>query len=226
MPQEKHRSMLMRFAILVAIFLVTNLVAFPQSTSLKTEILEEPYHALAPSQSLQWFITSTFSPSHLAGVAFVSGGGTAVNRPQEYGTQWKGFGDRVGTGMATSAVGNGIEAGLGEILREDPRYFRTSQKPFNARVENVVRLTFSARGSTGGFGPAYARYMGILGGNLLSNTWRVHSEANVQSALLRSSEGFGGRMAANAFEEFWPDLKKRVLHKRSRVRQGSLENAE
>jgi len=242
----------MRFAILVAFFLATNLVALPQSTpgepasesypsfssnqdeqswslssfgSLKTETLEEPYHALAASQRLHWFITSTLSPSHIAGVAFVSAGGTAVNRPEEYGAHWNGFGDRVGTGMATSAVGNGIEAGLGEILREDPRYFRASQKPFKTRVGNVVRLTFSARGSTGSFGPAYARYMGIVGSNFLSNTWRVPSEANAQSALLRSSEGFGGRMAANAFAEFWPDLKKRVLHKRG-VTQGSLENSE
>ena len=156
----------MRFAILVAFFLTTNLVALPQSTpgepasesypsfsfnqdepswsfssfgSLTTEMLEEPYHALAPGQSLHWFIISTLSPSHIVGAAFVSAGGTAVNRPEEYGAHWNGFGDRVGTGMATSAVGNGIEAGLGEILREDPRYFRASQKPFKTRVGNCAR---------------------------------------------------------------------------------------
>ena len=28
----------------------------------------------------------------------------------------------------------------------------------------------------------------------------------------RTAEGFAGRMVANAFEEFWPDLKKRVFH--------------
>ena len=34
----------------------------------------------------------------MAGVAFVSAGGTAVNRPWEYGPHWRGFGDRFGTG--------------------------------------------------------------------------------------------------------------------------------
>ena len=29
-----------------------------------------------------------------------------------------------------------------------------------------------------------------------------------------SAEGFAGRMAANAFEEFWPDVKSHVFHKR------------
>lgn len=39
------------------------------------------------------------------------------------------------------------------------------------------------------------------------------AKANAHDALLRTSEGFAGRMAANAFEEFWPDIKKRVFHK-------------
>jgi hypothetical protein len=55
----------------------------------------------------------------------------------------------------------------------------------------------------------------ILGSNFLSNTWRVHSEANAHDALLRASGGFAGRMAANAFEEFWPDIKKRIFRKRN-----------
>ena len=66
---------------------------------------------------------------------------------------------------------------------------------------------------TKALGPAYARYMAIFGNNFLSNTWRVNSEANTRAALLRASEAFGGLMAANAFEEFWPDIRKRVFHK-------------
>jgi hypothetical protein len=55
----------------------------------------------------------------------------------------------------------------------------------------------------------------ILGSNFLSNTWRVHSEANAPDALLRASGGFAGRLAANAFEEFWPDIKKRIFRRRN-----------
>ncbi len=108
-----------------------------------------------------------------------------------------------------------MEASAGLLFREDPRYFRVPDRPFKARVGNVVRLTFSARGGGGGVRPAYARSIAIVGGNFLSNTWRVPSEANPQHALLRASEGFAGRMAANAFTEFWPDIEKHVLHKRT-----------
>ena len=85
-------------------------------------------------------------------------------------------------------------------------------RPFKARVGNVVRLTIVARRDDGSYGPAYARYIAIGGNNILSNTWRVHSEANLQNALLRTVEGFAGRMAVNVFEEFWPNVKKRVFH--------------
>jgi hypothetical protein len=90
-------------------------------------------------------------------------------------------------------------------------------------VGNVVRLTFVARSDDGGLGPAYARYAAIVGGNFLSNTWRVHSEANVKDALLRSSEGFAGRIAANAFTEFWPDVKGHVIRKYTGASQSNTK---
>ena len=53
---------------------------------------------------------------------------------------------------------------------------------------------------------------------------------NVRSLVsirnLRSSEGLAGRMAANAFGEFWPDLKKYFFHKRNQAAQQRLKNAE
>ena len=232
-----------RFAILIAIFLAIHLVASAQSlpsgstirprqsallrthhkfkrpsspsllTPLKPQTLGAPYQSLTPRQSLSWFTTNTMDPANLVGGILESALGTAPNRPIEYGPHWGGFADRYGMGMTRSVTGNAIEAGVGLILREDPRYFREPDHPYKARLGNVVRLTFAARGGGGSLGPAYARYMAIFGDSFLSNSWRVHSEANSRDALLRTAEGFGGVLAGNAFEEFWPDVKKRVFHK-------------
>ena len=132
----------------------------------------------------------------------------------EYGPGWAGFGDRYGMRLTGIVTGNAIEASLGTLWGEDPRYFRVPDDPFKERVRNVVRLTFVARQSDGGFAPAYARYIAVSGNNFISNAWRVDSEANTHDAVLRTLEGFAGRMASNAFEEFWPDVKGRVFHKR------------
>jgi hypothetical protein len=184
-------------------------------TPLRPQTLEAPYRPITPRQSLLWFITNTTGPAYLAGGIFLAAFGTALDRPKEYGPHWGGFADRYGMRKSVVITGDAIEASAGLILREDPRYFRVPDRPFNARIKNVVRLTFAARSEDGSFGPAYARCTAILGSNFLSNTWRVHSEANAHDALLRASGGFAGRMAANAFEEFWPDIKKRIFRKRN-----------
>jgi hypothetical protein len=184
-------------------------------TPLKSQTLEAPYERITPRQSLRWFITSTTGPAYLAGGIFLAAGGTAVDRPKEYGPHWEGFADRYGMRKSVVVTGDAIEASAGLILREDPRYFRVPDRPFHARVKNVVRLTFAARREDGSFKPAYARYGATLGSNFLSNAWRVHSDANARDALLRASGGFAGRMAANAFEEFWPDVKKWLFRKRN-----------
>ena len=225
-------------AILMSIFLATSLVTSAQSippggsplqlvdlahkskrhsspppfTHLKPQTPEAPYKPLTPQEHLRWFTANTLDPSNLTGGIFYAAFGTAPNRPKEYGPHWAGFGERYGIGMTRSATGNAIEAGAGLILREDPRYFRVPRRAFMARVTNVVRLSFAARAANGSFGPAYARYMAVFGANFLSNRWRANSEANKHDALLRSAEGFGGILADNAFEEFWPDVKRRLFH--------------
>jgi len=164
-----------RFASLVSILLAMNLFALSQAIAtertaksprsplshqaerseapssfsvfnpVKPQRLEESYYPITPSQRLRWFVTGTVGPAHMAGVAFVSACGTAINRPGEYGPHWTGFADRLGIGVAGSALGNAMEASGGLVLREDPRYFRLPQQPFRVRVGNVVRLTFLAR---------------------------------------------------------------------------------
>ena len=186
----------------------------PPFTHLKPQTLQTPYQPFTPRERLRWFPANTMDPWNLAGGIFDAAFGTAPDRPKEYGPHWRGFAQRYGIGMTRSATGNAIEAGAGLILREDPRYFRVPDQPFKARVRNVLRLAFAARGGEDRFKPAYARYMAVLGTNFLSNSWRVNSEANTHDALLRSAEGIGGLLAANAFEEFWPDVKKRLFHKR------------
>lgn len=166
-----------------------------------------PYIPITPRQRLRWFVSYTFGPSHLVGGAVIAGATTGFDRPPEYGTHWGGFADRYGMRLTGIVPQNAMEAGLGLALGEDPRYFSARGLPFKARLANVVRLTFVARRVDGSYAPAYARYAAISGSNFLSNSWRPSSEANTQGALVRIGAGFAGRMAVNAFEEFWPSVR-------------------
>jgi hypothetical protein len=182
-------------------------------TPLKPTTEDDAYHPITSRQRLRWFLTNTIGPPHLVGGLFTSAFGTAVDRPKEYGPGWAGFGDRYGMRLTGIVTGNAIEASAGALWGEDPRYFRVPGEPFKRRIFNAVQLTFVARRRDGRFAPAYARYMAISGNNFLSNTWRVDSEANTHDAVIRTVDGFAGRLASNLFEEFWPDIKNIAFHR-------------
>jgi hypothetical protein len=96
------------------------------------------------------------------------------------------------------------------VWGEDPRYFRVPEKKFWDRVSHTADLTFRARGSDGKYHLAYARIAGTAGNNFLSNTWRVDSENSFEDAASRTAVGFAGKFASNLFDEFWPDVWKKL----------------
>ncbi len=173
----------------------------------------EDYHPITAEGRLQWFTRATIGPRSLLAGVFSAGYGTATNNPHEYGTHWDGFGQRYGMRLTGISTGNAIEASLGAVWGEDPRYFHTVHQPFGARVKNIVDLTFRAYHPDGERHLAYARYVAVFGNNFLSNTWRVQSEADTQHALIRTAEGFGGRALSNTVSEFVPELWRKVHHR-------------
>ncbi len=182
--------------------------ALPSAPSMSIK----PYHSITAGQRVHWIITNTIDPAELT-IGVVSAGiETAENSPKEYGPSWSGFGKRYGIRLSTVATSNVMEAGLGSIWGEDPRYFPSYSQTFKGRIKNVVVSTILTHNRNGEFSPAYARYIAIPGSNFLSNTWRADSEANTTDALERTVWGFLGQMGSNAFSEFWPDFRRRVLH--------------
>jgi hypothetical protein len=204
--------------------LVLSLLVLGTSPAAAQTMVEQPAEAFgnAPTsiqpitrrQRLDWFTKSTIGPESLSAGLFTAAFGTAINRPSEYGPHWEGFGKRYGMRFTGIATGNAMEATIGSLWGEDPRYFPASGQSFNGRLKNVVVMTFIARRADGDMAPAYARYIGISGNNFLSNNWRADSESGVSDACLRTALGFAGRMGGNAFAEFWPSLSRRLFHRK------------
>jgi hypothetical protein len=173
------------------------------------------YQPAKMGDRMKWIAVSTAGPLSLLAAGPISAGfGTAINRPKVYGPHWEGFGKRYGMRLTGVSTGNVIEASLGSLWGEDPRYFQSPRRGFGTRVKYVIKTTFVAPRGDGTFHLAYARYIGNVGNNFLSNTWRVQGENGPGSAALRCLLGVVGRMSGNALAEFWPDVRKRVWRKR------------
>ena len=201
----------------LAVLLLVNASAAAQMPSHQSTVSfrkgPDSYQPITGRQRLNWTIKSTVGPVSLAAGAFSASFGTAMNRPREYGPHWEGFGKRYGMRFTGIATGNLMEASLGALWGEDPRYFRATGQSVKGRIKNVIVMTFAARQADGELAPAYARYVGISGNNFISNNWRADSESSLGDACLRTALGFAGRMGSNAFAEFWPTLSNHLFHK-------------
>jgi len=171
---------------------------------------------ITPGQRAQWVIESTILPTNVLGNALGAGIETGLNSPKELGTHWTGFQKRYVNSMATGALSNGIEAGVGALWGEDPRYLPAAAgTSLKGRVMRTAKWTFMAANSDGTMHPAYARFIAIPAANGLSNIWRPDSETDFDHFAERTALGFAGHLGGNAWNEFWPDVKKKVLHKGS-----------
>ena len=99
------------------------------------------YPPLSSAARWSWFADETVVPSSLAGGLFSAGFGTLIDQPKEYGTQWEGFGERYGMWLAGTASSNAMEAGIGALWGEDPRYFPATGQPFRTRIGHIVKYT-------------------------------------------------------------------------------------
>jgi len=169
---------------------------------------------ISGAERINWIVRSTIGPESLAAGVFSSGWNTAFEAPPEYGDDWQGFGKRYGVRLGSVAIGSVIEGALGAAWGEDPRYSRFGAGPSSHRIGHALKLSVMAPGRDGQLRPSYARYVGIVGNNFISNEWRPASESTNKDALIRSALGVVGRIASNMFAEFSPDLWRRLARRK------------
>jgi hypothetical protein len=166
-------------------------------------------------ERVQWAVKGTIGPASLTAGLFSAGWGTLFDQPKTYGPHWQGFGDRYGMRLSGLALSNSMEAGLGAIWGEDPRYKRDEGAPFFDRLGHAAKMTFMAQNRDGSVMPAYARFIAIPGSNFISNAWRAPGDDTAGNAAVRIGLGFFSRFGSNTFDEFWPDVKHKIFHRAS-----------
>jgi hypothetical protein len=210
-----------RWAVL---FALTATLAMSQDVALKNATVSssDDVHPITARQRAEWAVSNTVGPQAIIGEAFSAGFGTWRDRPPEFGSHWDGFGKRAGADFGEAAVSHTMEAGLGAIWGEDPRYSRDPGAPFKNRLGHVFAMTFLARNRDGNLMPAYARFIAIPSSTVIASAWRPGSERSAGDVGARIGLGVLGRMGTNAFTEFWPDVRQ-LIH-RKKPAQASFAN--
>ena len=180
---------------------------------------DQAQHATAPSadayvpiagpQRVDWIVDGTVGFRSLGVGVLAASWQTGFNTPQELGQTWSGFGKRYIEREADVAISNTIEAGLGSLWGEDPRYIPSGRHGVWSRARYALKTVFLAHRRNGRLAPAWGRYAGNVVNNVIENAWLPPSVTTWRQTTVRSANGFLGHAASNLWEEFWPDVRKR-----------------
>jgi hypothetical protein len=171
---------------------------------------QDAYVPITASERVEWTVVGTVGPKSLGVGVWSAGWQTLWNIPEEWGQGWDGFGKRWVAREADVAISNSIEAGLGAIWGEEPRYIRAPHGTIKSRTAFAFKTVLLAQRRDGHLAPAWGRYAGNVFNNIIENSYLPPSVTTPGQTTLRSLNGLLGRLAGNLFEEFWPDIKRRL----------------
>lgn len=179
-----------------------NVASSPSGSPVPTGSFPAAEPVSTTHERLSWLFIENLGWGSVGDDFLVGAVDTYFNSPNEYKTHWQGFGERSGMIAANYGVKSVMEASLGSIWGEDPRYFRTTGMSIKNRMAYVIKETFLARNRAGSSMPAYSRYIAFPASSFLMNAWSPASEATKTDAVVRVGLGFLSRMGENAWKEF------------------------
>ena len=171
---------------------------------------------LTSREKFHVFLHSTYSPWTFANAAIDQATdhvkGRHLNR--EYETGFRGVGQSYGVALATSETDVFFQRFLfPTLLKQDPRYFRNPDLPFFKRALYSMSRVVITRTDNGGQTFNASRVLGSAASQAVADLYvpgqrqGMHPIAGCISYNLLRDAGM------NLVHEFWPDLRRKFLHR-------------
>jgi hypothetical protein len=132
-----------------------------------------------------------------------------------YGQGAQGYGKRFGASYMDNFDGTMLGNAIFPILlKQDPRYFRRGKGSFTSRLLYSLSTTVWSKSDNGKWGPNYSNVLGNLAAGGISNLYYPASDRGAgltfeRGITVTAYGAFGG-----VFNEFWPDIAKKILKNR------------
>jgi hypothetical protein len=144
----------------------------------------------------------------LAGIA------QAKNDPPAYGQGWGAYGERYGVSFADNGIGTYMTTAVfPSLLHEDPRYFQMGKGRFSRRFAYGLERLFVTPTDSGSTRFNYSESVGNAAAAAFSNIYHTADDRTAGRnattfVFLILYDGLD-----NELKEFWPDIRRKVLHK-------------
>ena len=176
--------------------------------------LAQPSTALGVTDKLRLHIKQTVGPLALVGDAAYAAILQESNTPPRWGQGGSGYGKRFGSTVACSGIHSALAFGLDATLHEDPRYFRSQGGGFWRRTGHAFRGTILTHTDKGTETLSIWRIGSAYGAAYISDTWYPGRLNTVRLGFSEGSLQLGFDLVSNLASEFWPDLKRKLLHRK------------
>ncbi len=188
---------------------------------------------LTPGEKFHLFAKSAFDPVTIGVVGLQAGLSQAENEFPGYGQGAQGFGKRFGASLADE-VSSGFWSNYfyPVLLKEDPRYFRLGEGGFKQRLWYSARQVFVCHTDKGGRSFNFSNVLGAFTAGGISNLYypgntRIRTipptattpaipvyenDRGFVLTLSRATIALGYGMMGGLFDEFWPDIQRKLRH--------------
>jgi hypothetical protein len=144
----------------------------------------------------------------------------------EYRQGMKGYAKYLGASYADTFDGTMLGNALFPVLlKQDPRFFRKGTGSFTSRLLYAVGTTFWCKNDNGGRGPNYSNLLGNIAAGGISNLYYPAAQRGVGLTFERGFVVTGEGAIGGVFEEFWPDIARKVLKNRMTKLQPNIPPA-
>jgi hypothetical protein len=161
---------------------------------------------------------SVIDPFNIASAALGAGFSQSANATPKYGHGGAALAERFGAAMGDFSSQDFFSAGLfATILHQDPRYFRKGPRyGFWIRVADSLEQIVVARQDSGRKAFNASNILGMAAGIGVSNLYYPSASRTGTVMLGRVGTSLTGDAMGNLLSEFWPDVRKKLLHKKAK----------
>ena len=192
---------------------------------------------LTGREKFHLFAKSAFDPVTIGVVGMQAALSQAENEFPAYGQGVQGYGKRFGASLADE-VSSGFWSNYfyPVVLKEDPRYFRLGEGGVGHRLVYGVKQEFVCHTDKGGRQFNFSNVLGAFTSGALSNLYYpgnsvirtipatptspaiplYEDDRGAVLTLSRATIALGYGTLGGLFDEFWPDIATKVLHRHSK----------
>ena len=146
---------------------------------------------------------------------FLAGISQAENSEPGYGQGAAGYGKRYGASFADGTIENFMTgAVLPSLLRQDPRFYQSSNGGFLHRAGYAVSRIFITRTDSGGEQFNYSEIFGsAIAGGISTYSYHPHADRTLPNTASVWGTQAGYDTITILVKEFWPDIRRKISHK-------------